>query len=584
MPQPDPKVVQLTEVLKERFFAFLPNLNRPGWNDPQVEQNKLTRSLAAFAIAKLADVDNSIAAATVIDDFDDNGIDAVFFDRPGNRLFLVQSKFKADGGAPDQGEMKKFADGIRDLLNQQYNRFNDAFQQKLTEVEDALEQTHLKVVAVVAWTGNTLAAHAQRDVDDLRAELNQHHPDRLSVVLLTIDRAHGLLISEHVHAPITVTLTLENWYPVRSPLRAFYGQISVAQLAALYEQHAKALFERNIRYYMGSSGVNDAIATTLRDEPAYLFYLNNGLTAICTRITPKPTAKPDKGEFEVEGFSIVNGAQTVGSIAGLARTMNLTDSVGRVLITLVELAQAPADFGTRVTYARNFQNQVRLVDFAALDKNQVRLQRELAISGITYHIKPSVEAERRDDNTFKLEEAAVALACFSGKTEIAVAVKKEIGKVLDRKGTIYPELFKDNTSAVSVCRAVRAYRFLDAILTSNEIGREKLFYRHLRYFILHILARKSSVLRNPDLNIENDKTTLSRELNDFATLIYNEVLRFPSAKGYLALSRNVTDAVQLSRQVMASIAAREQAASVAPNPPTQAPTAVSPTPPPSATT
>jgi hypothetical protein len=30
MPPPDPKVVQLTEVLKARFFAFLPNLNRPG--------------------------------------------------------------------------------------------------------------------------------------------------------------------------------------------------------------------------------------------------------------------------------------------------------------------------------------------------------------------------------------------------------------------------------------------------------------------------------------------------------------------------------------------------------------------------
>jgi hypothetical protein len=268
MPQPDPKVVQLTEVLKARFFSFLPNLNRPGWNPAQIEQNKLTRSLAAFAIAKLADVDNSIAAATVIDDYDDNGIDAVFFDRPGNRLFLVQSKFKVDGGEPDQGEMKKFADGIRDLLNQQYNRFNDSFQQKLTDVEDALEQAHLKVVAVVAWTGNTLAAHARREVDDLRAELNQHHPDRVSIELFTIDRAHGLLTSEHVHAPITVTLALENWYQVTTPLRAFYGQISVAQLATLYDQHAKGLFERNIRYYMGSSGVNDAIANTLRDEPA----------------------------------------------------------------------------------------------------------------------------------------------------------------------------------------------------------------------------------------------------------------------------------------------------------------------------
>lgn len=576
MPQPDPKVAQLAEVLKARFFSFLPNLNRPGWKPAHVEQNKLTRSLAAFAVGKLADVDNSIAAATVIDDYDDNGIDAVFFDRPGNRLILVQSKFKADGGEPDLGEMKKFADGVRDLLGQRYNRFNDAFQQKLTEVEEALEQAHLKVIAVVAWTGNTLSVHSQREVDDLRAELNQHQPDLVSVELFTIERSHGLLTSEHVTPPITVSLVLENWYQVTAPLRAFYGQVSVAQLASLYNQHAKALFERNIRYYMGSSGVNEAIVTTLREEPSYLFYLNNGLTAICTRITPKATAKPPKGEFEIEGFSIVNGAQTVGSIAGLARTTDLADSAGRVLITLVELAEAPAEFGTRVTYARNYQNQVRLVDFAALDKNQVRLQRELAISGITYHIKPSVEAERRDDNTFKLEEAAIALACFSGKLEFAVAVKKEVGKVLDRRGTIYPELFKDNTSAVGVCRAVRAYRFLDAILTANEVGAEKLFYRHLRYFILHILARKSAVLRNTELSIENDKATLSRELNDFATLVFNEVLRFPSTKGYLALSRNITDAAQLSRQVMAAFAAREQAAATAPCQLTQPPNAASP--------
>lgn len=574
----DPKVIQITEVLKQRFFPYLPDLTRAGQTQEDLEKNKLTRSLAALAVAKLADVDNSIAADSVIDAYDDNGIDAVFFDRPGNRLFLVQSKFKVDGGEPDLGEMKKFADGVRDLLNQQYNRFNDTFQQHLTEVEDALDQAQLKVVAVVAWTGNTLASHGQRELNDLRTELNEHHADRLSVELFTIDLAHSLLASENAHTPIKVNLVLENWYKVTTPLRSFYGQISVGQLAALYDQHAKQLFERNIRYYMGSSGVNDAIVSTLRDEPQNLFYLNNGLTGICTRITPKPTAQPAKGEFEIEGFSIVNGAQTVGSIAGLSRTMDLSQSIGRVLITLVELAQTPSDFGTRVTYARNYQNEVRRVDFAALDPNQVRLQRELAISGITYHIRPSVEAQRRDDNTFKLEEAAIALACFNGKTDFIVTVKKEVGKVLDRRGIIYPELFKDNTPAVWVCRAVRAYRYLDRILTANEIGQERLFYRHFRYFILHILARKSTVLRKSELSIESDKSVLSRELNEFATLIYNEVLRFDSTKGYLALSRNVTDAVQLSRQIMTAIAAREHAATV-PNPTSQPPTASSSTPP-----
>src|SRR5262249_9428067 len=156
---------------------------------------------------------------------------------------------------------------------------------------------------------------------------------------------------------------------VATPSRAFYGQVSVFQLAQLFTRYGKALFERNIRYYIGSTSVNNAIAQTLRDEPEKLFYLNNGLTAISTTITPKPTARPERGEFSIKAFSIVNGAQTVGSIATLSRTQDLTASPAKLLIIIIELG-AEADFGTSITQARNFQNQVRPVDFAALDPIQ----------------------------------------------------------------------------------------------------------------------------------------------------------------------------------------------------------------------
>lgn len=586
MPTLELQVEQLSAQLEARFFAHLPPLQRPGRDPADVRQNQLSRSLAAFAISTLADVDNVTAATSVIDDYEDNGVDAIHFDRPVTRLFLLQSKFKRDGAAPNQAEMKKFCDGVRDLRAQRYNRFNDAFQQKLNDVEEALESTTLRIVVVVAWTGRILDTHAQRELDDLIREFNEFHPDLVSVELFNLDRAHGALAEEHAQPAPDIRLTLENWYRVETPFRAFYGQVSVAQLAALFATHQKALFERNIRNYLGSSGVNDAIRNTLREEPAHLFYLNNGITAVCTRIRPLPTAQPAGGEFDIAGFSVVNGAQTVGSIAQVARDLALTDSAARVFITLIEIGSAPGDFGSRVTFARNYQNQVRHIDFAALDPVQERIRRELAISGITYHYKPSQEARRRDDVTMTMEEAAVALACFSGRPELAVTVKKEVGKLLDRNGTIYASLFPANLDAGKVCRFIRVYRFLDQILTAREIGREKLYYRHLRYFILSVLSRRSGVLRATGLQpTEAEKQSLSRELDELAAVIYNEAVRFLSNKGWLAISRNLTDSSQLAQKIMQNLATG--AAAAATPAPAAAPAPANPNssnPPPPATT
>jgi hypothetical protein len=40
----------------------------------------LSRSLAAFAVAALAKIDDAAAAKSVVDEFHDDGIDAFFFD------------------------------------------------------------------------------------------------------------------------------------------------------------------------------------------------------------------------------------------------------------------------------------------------------------------------------------------------------------------------------------------------------------------------------------------------------------------------------------------------------------------------
>ncbi len=123
MPDNDALKIQIKEALKARYFSMI---QAPATitEAEQQEKNRLSRSLAAFAIQKLANVAPAQAVFAVVDGYDDNGIDAIHFDHVQNRLFVVQSKI---GDAPDQGENRKFCGGIKDLIEGRYERFNADF-------------------------------------------------------------------------------------------------------------------------------------------------------------------------------------------------------------------------------------------------------------------------------------------------------------------------------------------------------------------------------------------------------------------------------------------------------------------------
>jgi len=219
------------------------------------------------------------------------------------------------------------------------------------------------------------------------------------------------LVAEQTPQTVNANLTLENWAAIQAPRKAVYGQIAAKSLAELVAEHGKALFERNIRHYLGSIGVNTAIEDTVQRRPGDFFYLNNGITAVAEAINPGRW-NTKMCVFGLKNVSIVNGAQTAGAIAN-ASTAGEIPADAKVLITIIEIGQAKDDIGFRITRARNHQNVVRGVDFAALDPTQERLRQELAVVGITYHYRPSAEARARRHDAFTLEEAALGLACLS---------------------------------------------------------------------------------------------------------------------------------------------------------------------------
>ncbi|MEG4996737.1 AIPR family protein [Microcoleus sp. B4-D4] len=555
MPNPNTnaKKTQIIEALKQDYFQMTAPLQR-NWTPEQHEKNRLSRSLAAFAIANLADITPAQAANSIVNGENDNGIDAIYFDRMKNLLLLVQAKA---GNAPNMGDNKKFCDGIRDLVYQRFQKFNDGFARLQQDVEDALNANGVKIVGCNIYLDESLSSHVITDLNQLKSELNQF-AQRFEWQDLNISITHGWLTAKQAIAPVDVVLTLENWHCLDRPRRAFYGLVKASELASLYQQHNKSLFEKNIRYYLGAEDVNLAIAETVKEQPSELFYLNNGLTITCSVISLPSGHKQESTQFTLKDFSVVNGAQTVGAIASVYNASGSISADAKLLITIIELGTEIDNIGEKITGARNTQNAVRDVYFAALDSNQERLRQECMVSNIVYEYRPSAE---QNQDAITIEQAAVALACFSGDTEILVAAKKEISQLYKR---YYGILFSDAISGVTLCRYVRIFQYLDEIFSASEQAarnQQKMFYKHGRFFILDILARRYKTLLNKHevYLSEDDQIQLSRIGLEIAEVVYTVAeSRFASDnKGYLAIFRNITDVNPLTSEVMQELDRRD---------------------------
>jgi len=351
-------------------------------------------------------------------------------------------------------------------------------------------------------------------------------------------------------------LTLENWHFKDTPRKAYYGIVSASEIALLYSVHGKLLFEKNIRYYLGNEDVNLAIAETVSNQPSELFYLNNGLTITSSKIDlPGGCICGEPCQFTLQNFSVVNGAQTVGAIASVYNTNGLISPDAKLMVTIIE---AEDSIEVEITKARNKQNTVRNVYFAALDPNQERLRQEMMISNIVYQYRPSVDHNSQD--SIKIEDAAIAIACFSNRAEIVVAAKKGISELYER---YYTELFSNSLSGVILCRYVRIFQYLDRIFTDSETaaqGSDKMFYRHGRFFILNILSRcHKRLLNKPEIILsESDRTELSRIGLELAESIYRvtESQFGNDRRTYLTIFRNLTDVQSLTSLVMQELTSR----------------------------
>ena len=61
----------------------------------QLVLKNLSRAFSAFALQQQCGISAAVAAKAVVDDFNDKGVDAIYYYAPTETLYLVQSKLKS---------------------------------------------------------------------------------------------------------------------------------------------------------------------------------------------------------------------------------------------------------------------------------------------------------------------------------------------------------------------------------------------------------------------------------------------------------------------------------------------------------
>jgi hypothetical protein len=544
----------LETVLRSDYVEHLPLLLQPK-NPADDGAKNLSRALAAFALSALCDVAPKEAADAIVDDYDDFGVDAVYYHASSETLYLVQGKLKA-ASMFSQDEANNFVQGVRKLIAQDFTGFNNHVVKRQTAIEDAIENCS-RIELVVAHVGAGLSHHGSLALQQLLSD-ETHGEERFAPAVVDFDAARiiGHLQQGQAYPRVDARILLKASGCRNEVRKTYIGFVAVTDLVKLHQVHGKALYAKNIRQHLGlNTDANIAIRNTLGTAPDQFEHLNNGVTILAERIEPKDTKKAGK-RLRLIGVSIINGAQTVASSASFVAD-NPTASISAAVVhaTVIQ-ADQDAEFSKRVTRARNLQNPVTAQNFAALDDQQERLRRELAVLGFHYAYKPEGLDGTADPKRIRIEEAAQALAITQRDPRFAVYLKKEPGQLLLVEGAPYKTLFTGDLTAYRLVNAVLFSRYVQRRMVTEAAvrgaGYEKLTYKHGAFALGFVLVKRlEGVLAGAAIiDLQKLENQLSAPFDQARQSLWDAVQKGTLYKGPLAILRNLGDCLPVVRDTM----------------------------------
>ena len=314
----------------------------------------------------------------------------------------------------------------------------------------------------------------------------------------------SLSLEASVPAEVKLPLPPGKFFEKTEPYPTVIASVKRNPLINLFQQHKESLFTYNIRGYLGARGtINKEMKQTIKDRPAEFFYFNNGISAICTEY------KLEDNLLTAYDFQIINGAQTVGS---LARSDPNSDI--EVLFRLTKAADVKTEKGINRDIIRynNSQNIIKASDFRANDKIHIWLSKEFDQLKVRGSLETKLRYIRRrgekkqTGKAIKLEDLARIRYSFLYDPVVVNRNPSHLW-TYKRDGGVYEKSFGVEGEVPEVWSKEEFDRCILAIVLylhiekeSKKLAQQEGIFSSLRRFRYHALSLAGVYIRKSELD------------------------------------------------------------------------------------
>lgn len=403
-----------------------------------------------------------INANFITDGSNDKGIDAVYVNEEYKTGVIVQS-YIAENEEKTEAKASKAFDlngAVTWALAEDENNLPDRIKSHVLSLRENILNNEIDKLELwyVHNLDESLNVNAEMDASlkTLHSILKTYYEDNeIETSSYEVGNKYlndlylGMTISIKVHDEVKLDISRGGFKISSNKWDSYVTAIKLKELHQLYQEHGDDLFSVNVRGYLGrkndSRNINNNIRTSSVEDSDNFWVYNNGITCLTHDFNKKDDI------LILKGLSIVNGAQTTGSIGKIEEF----ESTGYVPIRFIKCQEKKIIDDIRKY--NNSQNSLIPADFRSNDQIQKIILDEFAkIEGANYNGKRGDVEDliKPDPYLISADLAAQSLAAFHGEANIAYNQRAKIW----RNDVLYQQFFKKDTTAKHI------------IFTSSLIG------------------------------------------------------------------------------------------------------------------
>lgn len=452
-----------------------------------------------------------LAIDNLTDCSDDKKIDFLQFDQEQSTLYIVQGYYTQK--VKDSAPANKASDlncAAAWLTHGEISHFPKALQTLVEDIRMAIVEGEISEIELIYVHNCDESKEVQQELQtassaltsvlrDYNIIVNYKEFGNRSLSRMFMNQAANIVVTEDVECPFSIQYE-EKGRGWNSAIMTVTGE----WLRELFNKYKGDLYSANYRGYLGlgRKRINSGIKNSAEKEKEQFWAYNNGITILTNHYE-----KQDK-ITKLSGISIINGAQTSGSLGILPPSVDLQDV--KVLARIIESTD-PELISAIVKY-NNTQNKITAWDGYGNDSNQQEIQRQFIELGFDYNIKRGFE---NHSSSLSVENSIQPILAFNGKYKDANRSKTAIFE----SRTLYAEAFEQSkarhilfvnviNSSLQEIKAANKRKIMnnDPTISNND----KLIYElfapiKMKYYVLSVIGE----LLPKIFNTVPDKTKIS---------------------------------------------------------------------------